>query len=112
MHPDGREMTPDDWHDDALHTVGMFVSGDPLRSPGPRGEQLRDSSFVIWLNASADDVEVRLPENAWVNKGEVVLSTCQLNPLGTPVTSGGMLVQEARSVMVLREVKALSLIHI
>ena len=61
MHPDGREMTPDDWHDDGLHTVGMFVSGDPLRSPGPRGEQLRDSSFVIWLNASADDVEVRLP---------------------------------------------------
>ncbi|WP_199905001.1 glycogen debranching protein GlgX [Nocardioides sediminis] len=105
MHPDGREMTPDDWHDDGLHTVGMFVSGDPLRSPGPRGEQLRDSSFVIWLNASADDVEVRLPENAWVTKGEVVLSTCLNNPIGTPVATGDTLVQEARSVVVLREVK-------
>jgi pullulanase/glycogen debranching enzyme len=99
-------MTPDDWHDDGLHTVGMFVSGDPLRSPGPRGEQLRDSSFVIWLNASSDDVEVRLPENAWVHKGEVVLSTCGITPVGTPVASGQSLVQGARSVLVLREVKS------
>jgi len=99
-------MTEADWHDDALHTVGMFVSGDPLRSPGPRGEQLRDSSFVIWLNASPDDVTVRLPRNEWVNKGEVVLSTCPHNPIGTVVTSGGSLEQEARSVVVIREVKA------
>jgi glycogen operon protein len=105
MHPHGHEMTADDWHDDGLHTVGMFVSGDPLRSPGPRGEQLRDSSFVIWLNAAADDVEVRLPENAWVDKGEVVLSTCDTNPVGTPVSTGGILAQGARSVIVLREVK-------
>ena len=55
LHPPGREMTGDDWHDDASRVVGMFVSGDPLRSPGPRGEQQRDKSFMIWLNAGADD---------------------------------------------------------
>ena len=38
---------------------------------------------MIWLNASSDDVEVRLPENAWVHKGEVVLSTCPDTPIGT-----------------------------
>ena len=32
-------MTGGDWDDDELHVVGMFVSGDPLRSPGRRGEQ-------------------------------------------------------------------------
>ena len=37
LHPSGREMTGDDWADDALSVVGMFVTGDPLRSPGPRG---------------------------------------------------------------------------
>ena len=47
-------MTEQDWYDDALQVVGMFVSGDPLRSPGPRGEQQRDASFLIWLNAGAD----------------------------------------------------------
>ena len=35
LHPDGREMTDDDWYDDSLRTLGMFVSGTPLRSPGP-----------------------------------------------------------------------------
>ena len=64
-----------DWYDDALHVIGMFVSGDPLRSPGPHGEQQRDSSFLIWLNAGDDAVEVTLPENDWVQEGEVVLST-------------------------------------
>ena len=51
VHPDGREMAGDDWQDPGLRVIGMFVSGDPIRSPGPRGEQLRDSSFMLWLNA-------------------------------------------------------------
>ncbi len=35
--------TGDDWDDTRLHMIGMFVSGDPLRDPGPRGEQQHDS---------------------------------------------------------------------
>ncbi len=48
--PGGR--WPRDWDDDDTARVGMFLSGDPLRSPGPRGEQQRDASFMIWLNGS------------------------------------------------------------
>jgi glycogen debranching enzyme GlgX len=106
LHPTGREMTADDWHDDGLQSVGMFVSGDPLRSPGPHGEQLRDSSFTIWLNASASDVELTLPQNNWVTTGEIVLSTDPGNPIGTPVKAGSTMLQESRSVIVMREVKA------
>ena len=51
IHPAGREMTGDDWQDPRLHVIGMFVSGDPLRSPGPRGEQQRDTSFMLWSTA-------------------------------------------------------------
>ncbi|MGZ4437439.1 MAG: glycogen debranching protein GlgX, partial [Nocardioidaceae bacterium] len=51
IHPEGREMTEPDWFDDDLHTFGMFVSGNPLRAPGPRGEQLHDSSFLMWFHA-------------------------------------------------------------
>ncbi|QIK75961.1 glycogen debranching protein GlgX [Nocardioides piscis] len=105
LHPGGREMTADDWHDDDLQCVGMFVSGDPLRYPGPRGEQLRDASFIIWLNASARDIEVTLPVQDWVLAGEVVLSTDSRIGVGTPVVAGGTLVHEGRSVLVMREVK-------
>ncbi|UUZ58428.1 hypothetical protein [Nocardioides sp. B-3] len=105
LHPTGREMTGDDWHDDGLQCFGMVVSGDPLRSPGPRGEQLRDASFIIWLNASAHDVELTLPENNWVLAGEIVVSTDPGNATGTPVKAGSTLLREARSVIVMREVK-------
>ena len=43
----------------ALRRVGMFVSGDPLRSPGPRGEQQRDASFLLWFNAGDEPVDGR-----------------------------------------------------
>ena len=61
IHPEGREMSADDWQDGSLHVVGMFVSGDPLRSPGPRGEQQRDSSFLLWLNGSPSALRDHLP---------------------------------------------------
>ncbi|PVG83536.1 glycogen debranching enzyme GlgX [Nocardioides gansuensis] len=103
MHPEGREMTADDWHDGGLQVIGMFVSGDPLRSPGPHGEQLRDKSFLIWLNAAAVDVEVAHPDNAWVKAGEVVLSTNPEVPLGSVQAAGEKTVLQARSVLVFRQ---------
>ena len=94
-------MTGDDWHDPDLTTFGMFVSGDPLRSPGPHGEQQVDTSFVLWFNAGRAHVPVTLPENDWVEAGEVVLSTDPELPMGTPVKAGETLAAARQSVVVL-----------
>ncbi|MCW2759866.1 MAG: glycogen debranching enzyme GlgX [Marmoricola sp.] len=104
VHPEGREMTGDDWQDEHLHVVGMFVSGDPLRSPGPRGEQQHDSSFMLWLNGSPDDCEVTFPSNEWVQHGAVALSTDPGNPIGTKVSAGDTITLAARSLVLLEEV--------
>jgi glycogen debranching enzyme GlgX len=103
LHPQGHEMTDADWHDDSLRAIGMFVSGDPLRSPGPRGEQQRDASFVFWCNAGPEPVTVALPDNEWVRSGEVVLATDPDLDAGTPVVAGGELTLGPRSVLVLRQ---------
>ncbi|HRD62120.1 MAG TPA: glycogen debranching protein GlgX [Nocardioides sp.] len=103
LHPSGREMTGDDWHDHTLTSLGMFVSGAPLRAPGPRGEQQVDKSFAIFLNAGETAAEVHLPENDWVQAGEVVLSTNSRVPVGTEVKAGDRMRLGARSVVVLRE---------
>ncbi|HEX5561173.1 MAG TPA: hypothetical protein VFX52_05985 [Nocardioidaceae bacterium] len=95
-------MEAHDWFDGSLHVVGMFVSGDPLRSPGPQGEQQTDSSFLVWLNADDSPVEVTVPKNDGVAPGEVVLSTCADHPHGTPVGPGDVLTLGARTVVVLR----------
>jgi glycogen operon protein len=103
LHPSGREMGRRDWDDDDLHVVGMFLAGDPLRSPGPRGEQQRDASFMIWLNSETEPIDVTLPENQWVHAGEVVLSTDPDLKPGTPVREGDTITLGARTVVVLRQ---------
>ncbi len=103
LHPSGREMTDEDWHDSSLRTIGMFVSGKPLREPGPRGEQQIDTSFLIWFHAGAEAVEVHLPDNDWVHAGSVVLSTDPGLPGGTEVAVGAVLSIGARSVVVMQE---------
>jgi glycogen debranching enzyme GlgX len=103
LHPSGREMSGDDWHDHTLTSLGMFVSGAPLRSPGPRGEQQVDRSFAMFFNSGDRAVQVELPENDWVHSGEVVLSTDPKLPHGTAVKAGDRLRLGGRSVIVLRE---------
>jgi glycogen operon protein len=103
VHPEGREMTGDDWADDELSVVGMLVTGSPLRSPGPRGEQQWDSSFLIWLNAESDSVKVTMPAAEWQHDGRVVLSTCPDHPAGTDVAAGESLTLDARTVVVVRQ---------
>ncbi|WP_227464751.1 glycogen debranching protein GlgX [Nocardioides lijunqiniae] len=102
LHPSGREMTADDWHDAGMTAVGMFVSGAPLRSPGPRGEQQVDDSFMMWFNSGAEPVTLTLPENDWVQQGEVALTTDSALDQGSPVKAGDTLTLGPRSVLVLR----------
>ncbi|MGN6781319.1 MAG: glycogen debranching protein GlgX [Marmoricola sp.] len=101
IHPEGREMTGDDWHDPDLRVIGMFVSGSPLRAPGPRGEIQRDASFLLWLNGSDTDTACVVPRNPWVLGGEVVLSTDRTLPTGTQVHAGDELFVAARSLALL-----------
>ena len=103
IHPTGREMTTADWHDDHLQAIGMFVSGDPLRSPGPRGEQLRDKSFLLWLNSQDRPLELQLPANEWVSTGEVVLTTDPRHALGDRATAGSQLTLGPHSLLLLRQ---------
>ena len=104
LHPTGREMVDEDWADSSLTAVGAFISGSPLRSPGPHGEQQLDKSFVLWTNAADHPLDIDLPVNEWVETGEVVLSTEAELPEGTPVTSGQPLRLGPKTIVVVRSV--------
>jgi glycogen operon protein len=102
LHPSGREMTDADWADRSLRSVGAFVSGAPLRSPGPDGRQMIDASFVMWFNAEAKPLTIVLPENEWVTAGEVALSTDAGLPVGTPVKAGDRVTLGRHTIVVFR----------
>jgi glycogen operon protein len=103
IHPSGREMVASDWFDEGLHMLGMFVSGDPLRARGPRGELMRDKSFLMWFHAPGEPGKAVQPANEWVSEGEVVLSTDPAHAVGDVVRAGDTLALAARSLVVLRQ---------
>jgi glycogen debranching enzyme GlgX len=106
VHPEGREMSSTDWFDSQLHTFGMFLSGHPLRAPGPHGETLQDSSFLVWFHAHSQSGKVTLPCNDWLPPAEVVLSTDPGHHLGETFEPGAVLDIAPRSLVVLREREA------
>jgi glycogen operon protein len=60
-HPDGREMTHDDWHDDTLRAFGYLLWGQALASDA-KGRPRTDDSFLVLMNPSAAPAELELPE--------------------------------------------------
>ncbi|QBR73193.1 glycogen debranching protein GlgX [Microbacterium sediminis] len=102
LHPDGRVMTDADWGDAGQRAIGMYVSGRPLREPGPRGEQLTDASFLIWFTSGADPIEARIMPQQWEPAFRVVLSTDPGVTEGTVCRAGEGITVGGRSVVVMQ----------
>jgi len=60
-HPEGREMTQDDWHDEELRAFGYLLRGMDLE-PDPQGQPRRDDSFLVLMNQGDDSVPFELPQ--------------------------------------------------
>jgi len=100
----GREMTEDAWHDESLRTLGMFLAGDGIRSRGLYGERIVGESFLLWLHADPDPVEVRLPGSDWAERYDVVLDTSVAEPEadGTAYAAGDPVTVPGRSCLLLQ----------
>ncbi|WP_283132781.1 glycogen debranching protein GlgX [Rhizohabitans arisaemae] len=102
--PAGVEMTSRDWHSGFGRSLGVFVNGDAITEPGPRGEKITDASFVLLINAHHEDLAFTLPGPEFGRSWETVVDTvCEgtvdrrerIGPHGS-VTVG------ARSMQILR----------
>ena len=61
LRPDGQEMTQPDWDDPERRTLGMWIDGSNSQSRTREGEVVTDHSWLLWLHAGADDLDVVLP---------------------------------------------------
>jgi len=80
--PGGAQLTSSDWFDTGLQTLGMYLDGRGLRLRDQRGRPVVDDSWLIWLHAGAEPVDVVLPGAPWGDGYELVLATEY--PTGTP----------------------------
>jgi len=57
--PDGRRMTQRDW-DAQPHVLGVFLNGDAITEPDPRGQPVRDDSFLLLFSADSQPHRFRM----------------------------------------------------
>jgi glycogen operon protein len=110
FHPAGREMGEQDWFDTGLRSIGMYLDGRGLRHRGRRGEVITDDSFLLLLNAGAQDGTFALPDAPWADRYEQVVDTTyaygQPALATAPIAAGQPLPLEARSALLLRVLRA------
>src|SRR5215468_856132 len=59
--PSGREMADQDWETPYARAMMVFLNGNAITEPGPRGEPVRDDTFLILVSANRDPVTFTLP---------------------------------------------------
>ena len=59
--PSGREMTDADWKTGYAKALGVFLNGDAITEPDPRGEPVRDDTFLLLFSAGSEPVRFILP---------------------------------------------------
>ncbi len=59
--PEGEEMTDDQWQHSYARCIGVWLVGDALEEEDEQGRPLVDDTFLLLLNAGADDIKFKLP---------------------------------------------------
>ena len=67
-------MTRRDWQG-GEHVLGMFLNGGEIATPGPRGEDVEDDSFLLLFNAHGEDRAFMLPRRRFGAQWALELST-------------------------------------
>jgi glycogen operon protein len=94
-------MTDEAWNTSFARSVMVFLNGDRILEPGPRGERIVDDSLLILLNADTSPLGFVLPPSDYGEAWSVVLDTNQRLKTATAVLAGGGIRLEAHSVVVL-----------
>jgi glycogen operon protein len=104
--PDGEQMSEEDWAKGYARSIAIFLNGDAIPSPSPRGEPVKDDSFFLLLNGHDDVLSFRFPEGKWGDRWDVVLDTAAplIEPGERMVKAGAELEVEGRTVTVLKRV--------
>ncbi len=103
--PEGREATSALWHDSAMQTLGMLVSGDGLRERGAHGEPIRDRSFLFIAHSGGEPAKFSLPDEQWVHSYAILLDTATCDTSTSPALQGGDLLELVPGSAILLEVE-------
>jgi isoamylase len=99
--PAGEEMTEADWGTSYANSFAVFLNGDAITEPDPRGEKISDARFLLLFNAHSDPITFTLPEASYATGWEVVIDTA-LGSVGAVLTPKKEIEVCDRAVVALR----------
>jgi isoamylase len=103
IRPDGGVMTDEEWDAGWVRTLGVMLAGDVLGEMDEQGELQTDETFLLLMNAHEQPVEFRLPGTG-AEQWQLAVDTGANGSGMDRHPSGGRLVLESRSLVLLREV--------
>ena len=68
-------MKDADWKTGYAKALGVFLNGDRITEPDPRGERVRDDSFLLLFSADSQPCRFTLPGPQFGGSWAVVLDT-------------------------------------
>jgi isoamylase len=78
--PDGGQMTGDDWSNGYAKSLAVFLNGDQISAPDPRGQHVVDDSFFLMFNAHHEPIDFVLPRGEFGARWIRVLDTVESLP--------------------------------
>lgn len=75
FNPDGSEMDQEQWEVGYAKSMGVFLNGNMIPSPGKQGQRISDDSFLIFFNAHYETLEFNLPQGMQDNQWVLVIDT-------------------------------------
>ena len=96
-------MTEGDWDAGFAKSLAVFLNGEAISEPDPRGQRITDDSFLLLFNAAEHGVEFTIPEG-YGEEWSLELDTAEPLPPedGTMVKAGDMLTLAGWSLRLLR----------
>jgi glycogen operon protein len=75
FNPDGSHMTDEQWEIGYAKSIGVFLDGNQIPSPGPQGQRISDDSFLLFFNAHYETMEFTLPSELEEKQWSKVIDT-------------------------------------
>jgi isoamylase len=81
--PAGGVMTDADWDASYAKSLAVYLNGDAISEPDPRGGKITDDSFLLLFNAHSNPLTFTLPEASYAPGWDVVIDTARKSPAGS-----------------------------
>ncbi|MGA8248832.1 MAG: glycogen debranching protein GlgX, partial [Nocardioides sp.] len=100
LHPAGHPFEDGDWTAPDARSIGMYLNGHGIPGLDARGGRIVDDHFLLYFNASADDVPLTLPPEEYAAAWQVEIDTAGAERADDSLVAGSTSMLGGRSVLV------------